>query len=50
VAGVNAFDETLARRYIAAGARFVLVGADVAILARGSDDLARRYVVSDRNS
>lgn len=50
VAGVNAFDETLARRYVAAGARFVLVGADVAILARGSDELARRYIVRDGNS
>ena len=50
VAGVNAFDETLARRYIAAGARFVLVGADVTILSNGSDELARRYVVTDKNS
>ncbi|MCZ4547300.1 2-dehydro-3-deoxyglucarate aldolase [Rhodococcus erythropolis] len=50
VAGVNAFDETLARRYIAAGARFVLVGADVTILSSGSDELARRYVVTDKNS
>ncbi|WP_253919083.1 aldolase/citrate lyase family protein [Dietzia psychralcaliphila] len=46
-AGVNAFDETLARRYVEAGARFVLVGADVAMLARGSDELARRYVTTD---
>src|SRR5690606_2130686 len=42
-AGVNAFDETLARRYLAAGAGFVLVGADVTILARGSEALAQRY-------
>ncbi|MFF1732190.1 aldolase/citrate lyase family protein [Streptomyces sp. NPDC058247] len=42
-AGVNAFDETFARRYITAGARFVLVGADVTLLARGSEELARRY-------
>ncbi len=42
-AGVNAFDEPIARRYLAAGARFVLVGADVTILARGSEALARRY-------
>jgi 4-hydroxy-2-oxoheptanedioate aldolase len=42
-AGVNAFNESVARRYVAAGASFVLVGADVALLARGAEDLARRY-------
>ena len=42
-AGVNAFNETLARRYVSAGARFVLVGADVALLARGADELAARF-------
>jgi 4-hydroxy-2-oxoheptanedioate aldolase len=42
-AGVNAFNETVARRYLKAGASFVLVGADVALLARGADELARRY-------
>jgi 4-hydroxy-2-oxoheptanedioate aldolase len=42
-AGVNAFDEDIARRYLAAGARFVLVGADVALLARGAERLAARY-------
>ena len=42
-AGVNAFAEPLARRYLAAGASFVLVGADVALLARGSEALAQRY-------
>ncbi|WP_019546581.1 aldolase/citrate lyase family protein [Streptomyces sulphureus] len=42
-AGVNAFNETYARRYLAAGARFVLVGADVTLLARGSEALAERY-------
>lgn len=42
-AGVNAFGEPLARRYLAAGASFVLVGADVALLARGSEALAQRY-------
>lgn len=41
--GVNAFAETLARRYLVAGASFVLVGADVAILARASEGLAERY-------
>ncbi|MDP5226436.1 MULTISPECIES: HpcH/HpaI aldolase/citrate lyase family protein [Arthrobacter] len=39
-AGVNAFAEAMARRYIAAGARFLLVGADVALLARSSEELA----------
>jgi 4-hydroxy-2-oxoheptanedioate aldolase len=42
-AGVNAFSESLARRYMTAGASFVLVGADVALLARGAEDLAARY-------
>ncbi|MCU1615637.1 MAG: garL [Frankiales bacterium] len=43
VAGVNAFAEPLARRYLDLGARLVLVGADVTLLARGSDELAARY-------
>jgi 4-hydroxy-2-oxoheptanedioate aldolase len=42
-AGVNAFNEALARRYLKAGASFVLVGADVALLARGAEELAKRY-------
>jgi 4-hydroxy-2-oxoheptanedioate aldolase len=42
-AGVNAFNEPVARRYLRAGASFVLVGADVALLARGAEDLAARY-------
>jgi 4-hydroxy-2-oxoheptanedioate aldolase len=42
-AGVNAFNESVARRYLDAGARFVLVGADVALLARGAEELAKRY-------
>jgi 4-hydroxy-2-oxoheptanedioate aldolase len=42
-AGVNAFAEPAARRYLALGARFVLVGADVTLLARGSEELAARY-------
>lgn len=41
--GVNAFDETLARRYLAAGARFIVVGADVSLLAAGSTQLATRF-------
>ncbi|MHA7303762.1 HpcH/HpaI aldolase family protein [Arthrobacter sp. TMN-49] len=42
--GVNAFAEATARRYLAAGADFILVGADVALLARGSEALAASYV------
>src|SRR4051812_23393601 len=42
--GVNAFDAALARSYVDAGASFVLVGADVALLARGSEELAGRFV------
>lgn len=43
-AGVNAFNETTARGYMAAGASFVLVGADVALLARGTEALADKFV------
>lgn len=42
--GVNAFVPDVAERYLAAGASFVLVGADVALLARASEALATRYV------
>ena len=42
--GVNAFDPAVADSYLAAGARFLLVGADVAMLARGSEALAARFV------
>jgi 4-hydroxy-2-oxoheptanedioate aldolase len=42
-AGVNAFAEADARRGLELGCRFVLVGADVTLLARGSEDLAARY-------
>lgn len=42
-AGVNAFNEKVARRYADAGASFVLVGADVALLARGAEQLVERY-------
>ncbi|MBU4465805.1 MAG: 2-dehydro-3-deoxyglucarate aldolase, partial [Actinobacteria bacterium] len=46
--GVNAFDPAVAEMYLAAGASFVLVGADVALLARGSEALAARFIpVSD---
>ncbi|WP_199422908.1 HpcH/HpaI aldolase family protein [Actinotalea solisilvae] len=37
--GVNAFDPAAAREYVAAGASFVLVGADVTLLAQGSEGL-----------
>ncbi|MCW2729489.1 MAG: 2,4-dihydroxyhept-2-enedioate aldolase [Mycobacterium sp.] len=47
-AGVNAFNETIARRYVAAGARFVLVGADVALLARGAERLVATYRESEK--
>ncbi|MGA1838285.1 HpcH/HpaI aldolase/citrate lyase family protein [Herbiconiux sp. 11R-BC] len=49
-AGVNAFVEPLARRYLAAGASFILVGADVALLARSSEALAQTYVASPGSS
>jgi 4-hydroxy-2-oxoheptanedioate aldolase len=42
--GVNAFADTAARRYIDAGVDFLLAGADVAILARGSEALAGQYL------
>ena len=42
-AGVNAFPPDLAERYLRAGARFILVGADVTLLARGSEQLAARH-------
>lgn len=41
--GVNAFDPDAAQAYLDAGADFVLVGADVALLARGSEALAARW-------
>jgi 4-hydroxy-2-oxoheptanedioate aldolase len=42
--GVNAFDPAVARAYLDAGAAFVLVGADVTLLARGSEALADTWV------
>ncbi|WP_186764165.1 HpcH/HpaI aldolase family protein [Arthrobacter yangruifuii] len=42
--GVNAFAEATARRYIDAGVDFILVGADVAMLARGSEALAAKFM------
>ncbi|MEU6192164.1 HpcH/HpaI aldolase/citrate lyase family protein [Streptomyces sp. NPDC047061] len=45
--GVNAFVPEVADDYVAAGASFVLVGADVALLARGSEALAARFVKTE---
>jgi 4-hydroxy-2-oxoheptanedioate aldolase len=42
--GVNAFDRRLAQRYLEHGAGFVLVGADVTVLARGSESLASEFL------
>ncbi len=42
--GVNAFDPAVADAYVEAGASFVLVGADVALLARGTEALATRFI------
>ncbi|MDY6809646.1 MAG: HpcH/HpaI aldolase/citrate lyase family protein [Actinomycetota bacterium] len=42
--GVNAFVPEQADDYVDAGARFVLVGADVALLARGSEALTERFI------
>ncbi|MFI6073889.1 HpcH/HpaI aldolase/citrate lyase family protein [Actinoplanes sp. NPDC051343] len=41
--GVNAFDPATARRYLGAGASFILVGADVTLLARGSEAFADQF-------
>ncbi|GAB3142678.1 HpcH/HpaI aldolase family protein [Microbispora hainanensis] len=43
-AGVNAFDPQVARAYAEAGARFLLVGADVALVARASESLATTFI------
>ena len=42
--GVNAFDPAVAARHLEAGASFVVVDADVALLARGSQALSARWV------
>lgn len=42
--GVNAFDPATADRYAAAGASYLLVGADVTLLARASEALADRFI------
>lgn len=43
-AGINAFAPETAQAYIDAGVSFILVGADVALLARASEALADRYI------
>ncbi|WP_455835566.1 HpcH/HpaI aldolase family protein [Pseudarthrobacter siccitolerans] len=43
-AGVNAFNPDTAHHYLNNGANFILVGADVALLARGSEALANQYI------
>jgi 4-hydroxy-2-oxoheptanedioate aldolase len=43
-AGVNAFDPAAARDYAASGARWILVGADVVLIARGSEKLAADFI------
>ncbi|MGW9114444.1 HpcH/HpaI aldolase family protein [Microbacterium sp. NPDC055683] len=48
--GVNAFDPSVARAYVDAGARFVLVGADVALVARASEALAREFIGDDETT
>ncbi len=42
--GVNAFDPATADGYLEAGAAFVAVGADVALLARASEALTARFI------
>lgn len=42
--GTNAFNREIAKRYLAAGADFVLVGADVTSLAQSTQQLAMEYL------
>jgi 4-hydroxy-2-oxoheptanedioate aldolase len=42
--GVNAFAPDMADHYIAAGVDFILVAADVALLARSSEAIAERFI------
>jgi 4-hydroxy-2-oxoheptanedioate aldolase len=48
-AGVFAPAEELARRWIGLGARLVLVGTDIGVLARGSDALVEKFKGADGN-
>ncbi|MCS5713139.1 aldolase/citrate lyase family protein [Herbiconiux sp. CPCC 205716] len=43
--GVNAFDIAVAEAYLNAGATFILVGADVALLARSTETLVGQYAI-----
>lgn len=45
--GVNAFDPAGAEAYVEAGVDFIAVGADVAMLARSSEQLAARFIQAD---
>lgn len=45
--GINAFDPFEAKGYLEDGADFILVGADVAILARGSEKLADEFIPAE---
>lgn len=42
--GINAFDPKLANQYFDEGMDFILVGADVAMLARGSEKLTADFI------
>ena len=44
--GVNAFMPALADRYIAAGVDFILVAADVSLLARSTEALTERFITA----
>lgn len=48
--GVNAFVPEQAERYIEAGANFVAIGADVAILARETEALVAQFIPEDGNA
>jgi 4-hydroxy-2-oxoheptanedioate aldolase len=43
IPGILLGDETLARRYLDMGCLFTAVGSDIGILARGAEQLARRF-------
>lgn len=45
--GVNAFASDLAERYLAEGVDFLLVAADVSLLARSTEAIADRYIPAD---
>ncbi|MDN5815762.1 MAG: 2-dehydro-3-deoxyglucarate aldolase, partial [Yaniella sp.] len=47
IAGVNAFNPDQAADYVAAGADFVNVGADVALLARATEQLAATWTSTE---